>query len=63
MTLQIKCRCGGEFYLSVVREDFKMSLFAQERYNDFMSMHKQCSSIVDDEFVDDNNELPEDWKV
>ena len=56
MTLKTTCKCGSEFYISTADESEGMRSFAHEKYNDFISLHRECCDIGPDK-------LPEDWKV
>ena len=42
MTLKTKCVCGREFYVSMSTENAATMSFAQERFHEWLDLHKTC---------------------
>lgn len=55
-TLKAHCKCGAEFYTSFCGPESDLPENLQDRYQEFLDLHRSCWS-------EDLENLPADWKV
>jgi len=65
MQIKAKCKCGGEFYISIVDESVSTQMWITKKFDltkkfdSFIELHKECN----DPIIKELDLPPKEWQV